>query len=385
MSRSVPATDRHNRLVEQLAGFRVGVTSDRRSEDLISALERRGADVLHAPALKIAPNDQDTALVAETRDLIAARPEVVLVTTGYGMRRWFEVADATGLGAELSEVLESARILARGPKAVGAVRAAGLEEVQVSASETTASLVDAVVSAGLTGRRVAIQLHGYTDEVQLTRLRDLSAAVWTVTPYRWVQPTAHDKLPKLIEATCARQLDALTFTSAPGAEATLAVARDRGCLGEFVDALAHDVLAAAVGPVTAAPLRDAGAVVLTPDRYRLGALIRLVTEELVQHRVLRLRSGETELELRGRAVAVDGRPVKLAPNSLALFKTLAGTDTVVRRQDLQRCLPDGADDHALEVAMSRLRQALGVPGLISTVVKRGYRLNAVRPGREQAT
>lgn len=378
MSRPTPVTDRQHRLVEQLAGFRVGVTSDRRSEDLISALERRGADVLHAPALKIAPNDQDTALVAETRALIEARPDVVLVTTGYGMRRWFEVADATGLGAQLSEVLESARILARGPKAVGAVRAAGLEEVQVSASETTASLVDAVVSAGLTGQRVAIQLHGYTDEVQLNRLRDLSAAVWTVTPYRWVQPTAHDRLPRLIDAVCARQLDALTFTSAPGAEATLAVARERGCLGELVDALTGDVLAAAVGPVTAAPLREAGAVVLTPDRYRLGALIRLVTEELVQHRVLRLRSGETELELRGRVVAVDGRPVKLAPNALALFKTLAGTEAVVRRQDLQRCLPDGTDDHALEVAMSRLRQTLGVPGLIGTVVKRGYRLNAVR-------
>ena len=63
--------------------------------------------------------------------------------------------------------------------------------------------------------------------------------------------------------------------------------------------------------------------VLMPDRYRLGALIRLVTEELVQHRVLRLRSGSTELELRGRAVAVNGLPVKLGPNSLALFKALA--------------------------------------------------------------
>ena len=45
-----------------------------------------------------------------------------------------------------------------------------------------------------------------------------------MTPYRWVEPTAHDRLPRLIEATCARQLDAVTFTSAPGAEATLAVA-----------------------------------------------------------------------------------------------------------------------------------------------------------------
>jgi len=44
------------------------------------------------------------------------------------------------------------------------------------------------------------------------------------------------------------------------------------------------------------------------------------------------------------------------------------------RQDLIKCMTDAPDDHALELAMSRLRQALGVPGLINTVVKRGYRL-----------
>ncbi|HET9778164.1 MAG TPA: uroporphyrinogen-III synthase [Propionibacteriaceae bacterium] len=134
---------------EVLRGFRIGVTSDRRSADLIAALERRGAQVLHAPALMIAPNDYDDSMVNETRQLIAARPDVVLVTTGYGMRRWFEVADAAGLGAELTAVLEAARIFARGPKAHGAVRAAGLLDTQTRELDTTASLVDAVIAAGL--------------------------------------------------------------------------------------------------------------------------------------------------------------------------------------------------------------------------------------------
>ena len=214
--------------VDQLAGFRVGVTSDRRSDDLISALERRGAQVLHAPALRIAPNDQDAPLIVETRGLIAARPEVVMITTGYGMRRWFEVADAAGLGAELTAVLDEATILARGPKAVGAVRAAGLEDAQASEHVTTASMVDDLIERGLVGRRVAIQVHGYTDEVQLDRLREVSASVLTVTPYRWVRPAAADRLPRLIDAVCSRQLDAVTFTSAPGAEATLAAAAELG-------------------------------------------------------------------------------------------------------------------------------------------------------------
>ena len=105
--------------------------------------------------------------------------------------------------------------------------------------------------------------------------------------------------------------------------------------------MTHDVLAAAVGPVTAGPLRDAGATVRVPDRYRLGALIRLVSEELVDHRVLRLRSGDTELELRGRAVTVDGRPVKLGPNALALFKALARPAPWSARRSSSAVCPTG--------------------------------------------
>ena len=37
--------------------------------------------------------------------------------------------------------------------------------------------------------------------------------------------------------------------------------------------------------------------------------------------------------------------------------------------------PHVAPPHALEVALSRLRQTIGVPGLIATVVKRGYRID----------
>ena len=334
--------------------------------------------MLHAPALTIAPNDQDATLLAETRELIRHRPEVVLVTTGYGMRRWLEVADTAGLGAELTAVLEQAQILARGPKAVGAVRAAVLEDAQATELETTASLVDAVADRGLTGRRVAIQLHGYTDEVQLARLRGLSAEVLTVTPYRWVQPAAADKLPRLIEATTRGQLDAVVFTSAPGAVATLETAEALGLGTAFLRALGSEVMAAAVGPVTAAPLRAMGLEPLVPDRYRLGALIRLVSEQLVRCGVQRYQSGEVVVEVRGRQVSVDGRTVALGPNALALFRRLARSETVVSRAELIDALPEVLDDHALEVAMSRLRRSLGVPGLISTVVRRGYRLNAFR-------
>ena len=361
-----------------LHGFRVGVTSDRRSEDLISALERRGADVLHAPALRMSPNDHDDRLLAETESVIALRPDVVLVTTGYGMRRWFEVADAAGLSTGLTAALDHAQVLARGPKALGAIRAAGLEDVTAFQHESTASMVDDLLASGRPAAKVVVQLHGYTDEVQLRRLADAGHQVHTVTPYRWAPSPAEGDLSRLVQAACTRQLDAVTFTSAPGADAVLSEAGRAGRLLELVDALRADVLAVAVGPVTASPLVDAGVAPAVPERYRLGAMIRLVCDRLGSDHLIRFATDAGELELRGRVVRLGDREILLSPTSKALLLRLARADGVVGRRALVDCLWDVSDDHALEVAISRLRQTLGVPGLVKTVVKRGYLLDGER-------
>ena len=71
---------------DQLQGFRIGVTADRRSDDLIAALERRGAEVLHAPTLRIVPAERDSRLVDDTKAVIDGRPDITLATTAFGMR-----------------------------------------------------------------------------------------------------------------------------------------------------------------------------------------------------------------------------------------------------------------------------------------------------------
>ena len=88
-------------LPQLLAGCVVLVTGDRRAGDLRAALERRGARVVHTPALTIVPHTADAELVERTRALLAAPPDVVVVTTAIGFRGWVEAADAAGLGEEL--------------------------------------------------------------------------------------------------------------------------------------------------------------------------------------------------------------------------------------------------------------------------------------------
>lgn len=140
-----------------LDGFRIAVTSDRRSGDLIDAFVRRGAEVLHAPAVRIAPVDEDEILIGDTRAVIEGRPDVVIVTTAYGFRRWIEAADAAGLGEDLARTLDQARIIVRGPKARGAVRAAGHDDDGIADDERTASTVGLALEGGVVGRRVAVQ------------------------------------------------------------------------------------------------------------------------------------------------------------------------------------------------------------------------------------
>jgi uroporphyrinogen-III synthase len=47
---------------------------------------------------------------------------------------------------------------------------------------------------------------------------------------------------------------------------------------------------------------------------------------------------------------------------------------VLSRGELLATLPRGADEHAVEMAVTRLRVALGGPEFVQTIVKRGYRL-----------
>ncbi|MDR6972068.1 uroporphyrinogen-III synthase [Leifsonia shinshuensis] len=362
---------------DQLAGFRIGVTSDRRSADLIDAFERRGASVLHAPTVHMRHADDDAPVIADTERIIAARPDVLLATTSYGMRRWFEVSDSAGLGEDLQEVLAGSTILVRGPKARGAVRAAGLDDAGMSDEETTASLVGKVIAEFPSGITVAVQLHGSTDEDQLQRLRDAGDDVITVAPYSWSVATDDDeRATRLIDAIAGRHLDCVTFTSAPAVDGLFIAALARGRHAEVVEALRTDVVAAGVGPVTTGPLVAAGIEPLQPDRFRMGALIRLVCEHLEARSTRRVSTRHGDVELRGSLAIVDGTPVRLTPASLSLFRALvAANGAVVSRRELSIALDGGGDEHAMEVSLSRLRQVLGRPGLVSTVVKRGYRLD----------
>ncbi|MCI9888366.1 uroporphyrinogen-III C-methyltransferase [Micrococcales bacterium 31B] len=291
-----------------LRGYRIAVTADRRSNEQIEAFQRRGADVLHAPTMRIVPVADDATLRSDTAAIVRARPDIALITTAQGLYGWLDAQADTTEDATLPtlptlptlhETLARAEILVRGPKARGGVRARGLRDAGVATDETTASLVDlaleraAAIQAArtrhqattpATGLTIALQLHGYTDEQQIARLTAAGHRVLTAAPYRWQGPPDPQAVTRLLDDIIERRVHAVTFTAAPAAASLLAVARASGLTEPLREAFAADVLAAAVGPVTAQPLLDAGVRTSFPPRHRLGALVKHVSESLLRDR-----------------------------------------------------------------------------------------------------
>jgi uroporphyrinogen-III synthase len=105
-------------------------------------------------------------------------------------------------------------------------------------------------------------------------------------------------------------------------------------------------------------------------------LVREVVSALPTSRDRRLSVAGVGIQVRGHAVVVDGEVRPVPPVPMAVLRALsAQPGRVLSRAELLPALPGaGADEHAVEMAVARLRTALGDARFVQTVVKRGYRL-----------
>jgi uroporphyrinogen-III synthase len=358
-----------------LAGWRVGITADRRAEEQLELLVRRGATVLHGPAVRTLPFDDDTPLRLATDELIASPPDVVLATTGIGMRGWFGAAEAWGLDADLFTALASAgHIYARGPKVRGALQQAGLQPTYIEPSERLDAMLGHLLRAGVGQRRVALQRYGEPVPWAIDALVAAGADVVDVPVYRWTAPADDAPVRRLVTELGAGRLDAVTFTSA-------------AAVRRFVDVeptVRHafttgGVVAVAVGPFTAEALVASGiAPDCCPPRGRLGLMVRELAElARGRHRHLVAADAVEVVVQGGHLEGADA--VELHGLDRALFDVLAERPgTVVGRTALlRRVWGSDRDQSAVDAGIGRLRRSLEPTGLrVQVVPRRGWALNA---------
>ncbi|MFV0523272.1 MAG: uroporphyrinogen-III synthase [Acidimicrobiales bacterium] len=360
-----------------LAGYTIGVTADRRSEEQIKLLTGRGASCVHGPVIRTHPVDAADALRDVTEALGQEPPDVVVLTTGVGVRSWLEAAAAFHLDTELDAVLETAELVARGSKATGVLVAAGHEVAWTTPRARYDDVVELLSARGVGGATVAVQQDGAGAVDLCRRIETLGARVVRVPVYRWSLPDDITAAEQLVRATVDGRVDGVTFTARPAVENFLEIAAMAGLGDQLAEALRTDVAAFCVGPVCATGFTDAGfEPPHVPERHRLGAMVQQISTHFAA-------SGR-ECTLAGRPIRIQGNvavigdePVTLSEREQAVLDVLLERPGVVysKAELLQRVWHGTETDrHLVEVTVARLRRRLGpAADGIETVVRRGYR------------
>jgi uroporphyrinogen-III synthase len=256
-----------------LAGLRVVAFEARRAAELTRMLERHGARVTSAPALR----EDRLADSPAARELAAALAEgsidAVVLLTGVGTKA---LAAAAGRD-DFPALLERTRIVARGPKPLAALRELGVSGAHpVPAPHTWREALGVLDGLGLPAQaRVAVQEYGAPPDALLAALAERPLRVLRVPVYRWALPDDPRPLRDAARALVAGELDVAVFTSAVQVEHLFGVADDAGALR----AAFARVAVVSIGPVCSEGL-DAHGVHpdLEPSPPKMGPLVALAAE-----------------------------------------------------------------------------------------------------------
>ena len=365
-----------------LAGYTIAVTADRRADEQIELLERRGARVVHGPTIRTLPLDDDAVLDRVTRSLIDRPPDHVVLTTAIGVRSWHAWAESNDLGRPLHTALSQATVITRGPKARGAAVTLDLEVAWSAPGSRIAEVVHHLSSVAEPGSRVALQLDGGTNADIADDLTGRGFDVVPVSAYRWTLPVDLGAADRVVTAICDRTVDAVTVTASPALRNLFELAARSGRLDAMTANLgpgAVDVIC--VGPACVEAAADLGiAATISPTQPRLGAMVQSYAAS-VAPRSSSLELAGVSVVVQGRAAFIDGQvEVKLSDRERDVLAVLARRPgRVVSKATLVREVWDNheGDEHVVEVTVGRLRRRLGPAGAgIETVVRRGYRLDA---------
>jgi len=266
-----------------LAGRTIAVPETRQLDVLASLLERRGAAVLRCPLVDIrdAP-DQEPVVAWLKRRLATPSDDLVVFYTGEGVERLISCARRFGIEADFLAALRRTRKLTRGPKPRRALRRLDLETELEAAEPTTDGLIETLMKIELPHRRVAVQLYAADQDMRLVDyLRRRNVEPDCVAPYVYASAAEDAKVVELIGTLARGEIDAIAFTSKTQVQRLRKLARDKGLEADLKKGLGA-ARVAAIGPIVAAELEDAGfrVDVMPEDNFSMKPLVTALCELL---------------------------------------------------------------------------------------------------------
>lgn len=255
-----------------LEGKRIAIGGSRKIEEISALIEKQGG-------IPVVRSLQGIVFLAEKEvepdlvEFLQKGADWVIFTTGIGLDTLVNVSEKLGMKEAFINIIRHANVASRGYKTFAALKKLDITPVAVDEDGTTRGLTRSLEHVDFAGKRVMIQLHGETAPFLTKFFEERGAEVLKILPYQHIAPE-EELVGRLCKEMTHREIDAVCFTTAVQVRSLFDFAREHGILSDILTSFSNNVLAVAVGKVTAEALREEGARrIVSPNNERMGAMI----------------------------------------------------------------------------------------------------------------
>lgn len=252
---------------------RIVIAGSRKTDEMSLIIEKKGGIPLIRSLQGLTMFEEDL-LEEPLRRLAEQGADWIILTTGIGSDSLVGAADKLGIGQSVLDRMSQAKIATRGYKTSAFLKRTGLQAIVSDDDGTMQGLMDNLSAYDFTGQRVWIQLHG-EPAPELVRFFENKGAVQVeaLLPYRHVPPEI-STLDMLMAELVEGLVDTVCFTTAVQVHYLFKHAIKTGHNELLLQAFDRQVVAAAVGKVTAEALKEYGVKrIVVPEIERMGAMI----------------------------------------------------------------------------------------------------------------
>jgi uroporphyrinogen-III synthase len=274
-------------------GLTVLTLESRRGLEMTRLIETYGGKPFHAPAMREIPLSSNVEALEFADSLVAGKFHAVIFLTGVGARAIASVVESARPIEDLFEALRKVSVIARGPKPVVVLRE---WKVPVTLTAPEPNTWHEVLKAiddnklDLSGKQVAVQEYGVSNQDLLEGLRQRGAQVTAVPVYHWDLPEDTAPLRSAVDEAIASRIDVGLFTTGVQITHLFQVAEQEGKRDALKVGLGR-MVKVSIGPTTSEALRSYGlSVEIEASHPKMGFLVKEAAEqspELVQ----RMREG----------------------------------------------------------------------------------------------
>jgi len=260
--------------MKKLENKRVVIAGTRKTDEISKIISNQGGIPLLRPSQGTTRLD-DSNIEGEISKLLAGSYDWLIFTTGIGLTILLETAEKMQKKDEFISKLEESKIAARGYKTVNVLKTLGITPIVRDDDGSTAGLVRSLSKCEkfVKGTRVALQLHGDPAPLLIKFLEENEATFHEILPYIHTPPS-EDVIDLLLSEIIEGSIDAVSFTSTPQVRFLFAHADKKGQTTMLLNQFENNVVALAVGKVTAQALKEHGVNrVIFPETERMGSAI----------------------------------------------------------------------------------------------------------------